>query len=751
MNKVKYLKLNVDTITSSTLQMIKQNMALYPDRIILVNLENTKNLFLQDVESLMKNFGYSRVKVRIVGGYDDERVMNYTAPIHVDMHKHDNIYSLAEMKLILLEIEKIEKDMNPNWTQEQKFIYFVGYLKNKIIYHPFFEKMDSPAIRSLRGLYSHKTVCAGYAMILKELCDRHGIGCQYVEGACNKEDSLKGYLTHAWNIVTLGGYSIPVDLTWTADKSHSGKSLSLEDMANVNEFVKSHIPGKYEKIQDYERTLKSLDGTYLRIIDNLINKDRTYDNSMMLCTRANGEKFVITQVREEVVGNEYLYSYVYTKFLGNGEFGHPMLFYSKTNVALILARMKRKSKLEDQLIEAEKRHDTKKVEELRKELEGSEYLPTFSTMVDDLLFSKVNMTAALKRGDYYLGEIKMDKSSGKKGKIDGVVVDPNFCKKREERQRTILRSDGTSFVLETYGTVTINNYKVNRYKMFEIIKEKDGSVLKKNTIFSDEDLMVDYRSGIANDFLARSRVDRKAKETGGYLGYYSDKGIRTYVPAVNEVFYSGIYKYFAMKPEHIKNYYADLTFEDMKRLVCLYDMEIVAGKEQVVNRYTHQVVVKDSLIKQVRFAILWLRSAGIKYYQNDPVPGYGYAFEVESAKQVFEVISKCIQDSINKFGIIDPVDILHSVKKECGLYKYAETIVINMFNSEKAIDIVRSLYMLQNPGYYEKQKELAKPLYNLKFAIEQMVKRNEELIERKKQMLEVVEENGRVEMKPYRR
>ena len=261
------------------------------------------------------------------------------------MHKYDNIYTIAEIKKILTEIEKIEKGINPNWSQEQKLMYFVGTLKNKIIYHPFHETAASKDIRSLRGLFSHNTVCAGYAVILKELCDRNGIECQYVEGCCNQEDLDKGYLTHAWNIVKINGNYFPLDLTWNAGKSASGKTMSISDLANVNEFVKSHIPGKHEVIQDYKRTLKSFDGQYLTSMNNLVNKDMTYELSSLYIDRP-GFRLYLNQVEEFVVENKCVYKYVCFKEDKKGNLGSPHIFYSTTNALNIVRGCKKKKKLE---------------------------------------------------------------------------------------------------------------------------------------------------------------------------------------------------------------------------------------------------------------------------------------------------------------------------------------------------------------------------------------------------------------------
>lgn len=234
-------------------------------------------------------------------------------------------------------------------------------MKNKIIYHPFHETASSKDIRSLRGLFSHNTVCAGYAFILKEFCDRNGIECQYVEGCTNVEDYNKGYLTHAWNIVKINGFYFPLDLTWNAGRSATGKTLSIFDIANVNEFVKSHFPGRHEAIQDYRKNLKSIDGSYLTSIDHLINKDMTYELSSMFFKR-NGKTIHITQVGESIIDNKSVFSYIYFVEDEYGRYLQPHMFYSCTNVLDVVSSCRKKEKLEKQLQEARRKSDREEIE-----------------------------------------------------------------------------------------------------------------------------------------------------------------------------------------------------------------------------------------------------------------------------------------------------------------------------------------------------------------------------------------------------
>lgn len=738
-----YLKINVVNFTDEEIEKIKTKAQLYPNLQLLINIPNTSYITLSDVRKLDEQIGSNKVRIRVEGGYTEERIRHYQRTTYVDMHKYDNIYTLNEMRGILKEINKIEAGINSSWSPEQKLIYFIGYLKNKIIYHPFHENAPSYEIRSLRGLISHRTVCAGYALILKELCDRNGITCEYVEGVCKKEDLSKNILTHAWNIVRLMGVNIPIDLTWNAGNNKSGKTLSIEDLANVNEFVKAHFPGPFERIQDYEHELKSIDGRYLRSINNLINKDMTYDSSCMRCQRDDGEEFLVTQVEERVIDNEMLYTYIYSVLRKDGSIGESLIFYSKTNVASIVSMIHRKQKLERKLADAKRHNDTQKIMKLEKALKGSEYLEEANHAVDNLLFSRANMEAAIKRRDFYLGRIKVSKEAPKK--VEGVYVDTNFAKKIEKNSRLYFRKNGTCFILEDWRYLLLSDgSKVYRYKMYEFVNIDGKMVLKKNTIYSDEELLNDRRKELADDFLARDRIDRKLKESGGYLGYYSKEGVRTYNPHINRIFSTSIYENFRMKKEHIRDYYKDLSFDDMKRMVKTYDIVEENGQEVVVTQQSRRKVTDEVLILQVKFSHIWLASAGIKWMSSDPKPGYSYAFDVNGAEKIFDLICSCINDSINKYGIIDSVAILNDVLNKCGDYKYAYDIVVAMFGNKERIEVIRQLFMLQNPSSYKVNDSFSIPLVNERNAQSLLDKRRKELEIIKRQVLEVIKQGDEV-------
>lgn len=735
-------------IDGNFLSGLRQQVINYPDVTFVINYRNTKDISLVDMRNI-ESISMGRIQIRVEGGYDDHRIVSYPNSTYLNMHKYDNIYSISEIRKIMIEIEKIEREINPNWSQEQKLMYFIGTLKNKIIYHPFHENAPSKDIRSLRGLFSHNTVCAGYAVILKELCDRNGIECQYVEGCTTKEDYDKGYLTHAWNIVRINGYYFPLDLTWNAGKSASGKTLTIFDIANVNEFVKSHIPGRHELIQDYKGCLKSIDGAFLNVINNLINKDMTYELSSMYFKK-DGKTIHIAQVGETIVDNRSVFSYIYYVEDQYGNNWQPHMFYSCTNVLNVVRGCSKKKKLEGQLQEARRRGNTEEEKRLTRALLGSEYLPDANDLIDNLLFSRENLAAADRRGDNYIGEIRVEHDSDGRSRTNGVIVDPTFASKLTNKHRPVRRSDGTHFILETFGTIDLGQgVKVYRYKMYENIKTSNCYVTKKNTIFTDVDIMNDYRQSLADDFFGRARVDRKIREASGYLGHYSKDCIRTYDVNISKLFYDTIYRSYRMNRTHVRDYVPELTFDDMKRMVQVYTIETVNGKDEVVNRRTKKIVDDPILKSHIQFSLVWLKAAGIKNTPGEIVPGYHYAFEQQNVRTIFDEISKVIVQSIHKSGNIDPMDVLAEIYNKYSMYKFADLIVMRLFNTEESIKVLNSFYRQQNPSSIKESVSI-QPISANYDTMVRLSERRKQLEEEKKKLLEVIERNGKVELIPAR-
>ncbi len=170
-------------------------------------------------------------------------------------------YTIDDMLLILMEIEKIESRINPAWSDKQKVVFIYDWLRTAIEYdakykdkeYAFFRgvRLGNICNRSLRGFYTKETVCVGYSIMFRELLDRQGIECSVSENDI-----------HDYNVVTLQGKNYLFDVTFDADRSKLGSwfynSSSIGLDPDVFLATKEHDPkwvAPYDgSVPDYQPT-----------------------------------------------------------------------------------------------------------------------------------------------------------------------------------------------------------------------------------------------------------------------------------------------------------------------------------------------------------------------------------------------------------------------------------------------------------------------------------------------------------------
>lgn len=476
----------------------------YPNKNILVEVKNTKGITSSELKNLNSN-----VKIRVSGGYDEQRVKinkgkQYKTGETGEYYVNSVIYTRNELIKILEEFEYIERGIDKNWKPIQKVVYVYDRLKSGIMYDPDFEKKLSTEIRSLRGIVTKKTVCAGFSLIFKEFMDRQDIFCEYVEGYINGDKNR----VHAWNIVSIDGKKYPIDLTWDNTKFRAGKSRSFDFLGqNIIEFSKSHVPLSYEKTQDYKNTLSQLNPDLIKEIILQVQRAVDFKKRTYCSVRKDGSKYILAQVGDATKDNSDYYRYYYADILENGKLGAPLILYSDTNVANFI--------------------DAKNF--------GRPIPDNYGDALDNILFSRENIMDSLKRETHYIGKIKKCVKGNKAILYDSVAE----IEKPDERRKlfnyptkTFFRSDGSVFIAQQMLGIPfeVKGIKVMRYDIFEMVKENGIYVLKKNTVFTEKNFFNDLRQDMVDDYLSRERLDRKVKEAGGYIGYYSDNGIRTYNP-----------------------------------------------------------------------------------------------------------------------------------------------------------------------------------------------------------------------------
>lgn len=308
--KVNAKELNLKTITEYNELSKRKKIALV--------FKNTKGLTKEKVKLLSDN-----ITISILGGLN---------PIKKKFAKEDyqkrTYYSKDIMLEILDVLEEIERLINPIWSELEKALFVYQKLCEYLDYSDDFGLVQS---RNLDVLINGCGVCAGFALIYKEMMDRLGIHCYYQ----NKQHH------HAFNVLAINGKYYGIDLTWDIcekvrnkcgfkyfAKENSGRfygnihhnlekekeelmfSLStLSDeqiktaLKNMNMYPNCTIPCQYDYTVNKKIAMIGLNPIY---IDN--NIPCSYNNNTVSMVRNDGTSFLLMATGNSSNDiNEYLY------------------------------------------------------------------------------------------------------------------------------------------------------------------------------------------------------------------------------------------------------------------------------------------------------------------------------------------------------------------------------------------------------------------------------------------------------------
>ena len=181
-------------------------------------------------------------KIKVLGGlankskYNDERYQRRVC------------YTGREIKQIIKEMRRIEYTIPNQWNDWQRAKYIYEIIASNIEYN--YNKAENGIHRNsdLTVLLSRKGVCAGYSLLYQEMMERQGISCDYIRGTALSHSRKN--VKHAWNVLTIDGISIPVDITWDSNRIMSGRT-ELSFFGNAKDFFKKHVTDNDEKQYSY--------------------------------------------------------------------------------------------------------------------------------------------------------------------------------------------------------------------------------------------------------------------------------------------------------------------------------------------------------------------------------------------------------------------------------------------------------------------------------------------------------------------
>lgn len=657
------IKLRVP-LTENDIKIINSKINTYPDKTFIIEIPNTRGISSDFLKRLSP-----RVAIRVEGGYSDEYINRiFSASSQGLEYKKAFTYSRNELINIIGEMEKIESGINPFWDEATKTIYIYDKIRNSIMYdaNAKEENKTSRDIRSLRGLSSKKTVCAGFAIIFKEMLNRQGIKCRYVSGG-----------KHAWNIVMIDNKLYPFDLTWDNNRYTHGVFNSYSFLGQDPEsFNKRHITNKNDPSYGLEKNFSELDSNMIRRVLFSLNTNRDFDNILKI-KRDDGSKFFLAQIGSCEIDNVMYYRYYFLEY-NNGKVGRPMLLYSSTNVQGV--------------IDAEKFK--------RSVPKGAKHA------IANVLFSRENINDSMSKNTNYIGNVVKKKE----GNTPTFVTSPSEIKKKEElckqfsyNSKLFMRNDGSFFLAErVQNGPKFNGKDIFCYDILEFTSFAGKGLLRKNRIYSDEDIFKDGRDIIPNDLLSRARLDRKVRETGGYVGYCDERGYRTSrLDVANRIKYL-----METNPSGNKDNYTKVdipSFEEARELVKKYRFsstlyDIFPAKDfKLFSVDTGEEVKNINPVteKKAIYANIWLRAAGAKVYPHpkDPVPGFSYAF-CEDVKIIYDEFVKACDNSVARHYYVDSTEVFKTLYEhpECSLYKYNNKIAAEMFLNSEYADFINRLF-----------------------------------------------------------
>ncbi len=665
----------------------------HPNSKILVEVQNTKGITSSMIRQLSPN-----TAVRIAGGYSDDRCKN--GIFSGNDYENAVIYTRNETIKILEMMERIEAGIDKNWSDIQVLIYVYDRLKRDIMYDSKFKQKYSSEIRSLRGLLTKQTVCAGYAIIFKEFMDRNNIECEYAEGyiSANRTGG------HAWNIVVIDGKKYPIDLTWDNTKFRSGYSKTFDWLAqDVKNFSQSHYPSPMEKTQNYEQVLSQIDP---KIVEQVFLKSgmaRTneYTSTTYYGTRADGSKYIVAQIGNNTINNKDYYRYYYVEITKDGKRELPLILYSDTNLTHLV--------------------DAKKF--------GKPIPPNYEETVDNVLFSKQNIADSIAKRTYYIGGVRKNTP---RNKFELVTSYQEIEKAEDKRElfayptKRFTRSDGSVFIAQQMFDKprNANGIAVMRYDIFEMVNENGNEVLKSNTIFTERNFFKDTRQSMVDEYLSRARLDRKASEAGGYIGYYDANGTKVYNPDLVKYFSTSkkidLASISKKDSKTNKSTMQIPSFSELKALAAKYEIYIDSNdpydtdesKVKIRDIQTGNIPTDRATIAKALFANIWLSAAGIVYYDGESRPGESYAFN-EPAGELYNIICNQLLSACRSKGVIDTIDLFRNIDNS-NSYKYNKEIIVNLFRTPYQTQIINRLF-LESLGI-KQSPEMPETLYSMSYA-----------------------------------
>ena len=231
----------VNPVISQVNQMIATN------GFASIDLNTAAQMSVADLQQISD---LSKVEFYVSNYFSDMNGQTKAKYLRNDKYRRRHTYTGYELLSINAKLEQLQSriDMSQPISVRARQIYDLLVSELPIMHDYQSSAIHLEISQSLRGLTANNAVgkpglvCAGFASVFKELCDRTGVPCDYIRGKAVLDPLTGRGGGHAWNVVVAeNGQIIPVDATWHGD-TWFGKS---------QKFAETHIADADEVYRDY--------------------------------------------------------------------------------------------------------------------------------------------------------------------------------------------------------------------------------------------------------------------------------------------------------------------------------------------------------------------------------------------------------------------------------------------------------------------------------------------------------------------
>lgn len=489
-------KINLESLLQKDIDDINGFIKQNPNNELLIRLNNTCGVRSSD---LLKIVDSKKITFRIAGGYDEDR-KNRTN--NFEYYENKGYYTRNELINIIRTFEQIEKEITYDYSPIEMAYFIYNKLKRYITYSHHYHLENHKEINSLLGILYRKTSSYGFSLIFKEMMDRRGIKCHFVEG---------NNMRYAWNIIEVGNRFYCLDLSYDSYLHHIGNKSDCYYFGVYNKdiFNKYHKPLKTEIITDYNNSISMIDNIDLVNIDKFF-KSSKYRLKAMKYVRNNNTSYMISGIEIIKEDSNQLYKYLYCDYSDSGRMNNAKIIVSEIN---IFANIRKKEELSNQIkyLEGIENKDNS----YRKQVDTLKNNYNLLKQYDDFVINKFLIPERIEvLGDNnYIGAFDYDGHEFK------LISNPINKSKYNIEVRKYRRDDGSVFIIEK--DKVINN--LYYYKYYEFFQTDNNYLeIECNNFITDNDLMKiekNYDKYVANVFFYRKRLLKCVNELGGYMGY----------------------------------------------------------------------------------------------------------------------------------------------------------------------------------------------------------------------------------------